>query len=337
VKKIEIGSEFWDIPKTEKYNGLFGKNTSFHLSGRAALNAIIKDIKKNKNVKTAALPSWCCDSMIMPFLINGIDVTFYSVSFENGELLQKVGEADGIDVILLMDYFGFIRQKEIKTEAVVIRDLTHTFFCENIKGADYYFGSLRKWAGFLTGGYAYSDDGHKIETEENGKEREFAFLRETAMSEKKNYLSVNSNSKEYLKKFSQAEEFLDENFSGLAAQSDIDSARHLDNSFIKAKRRENAKILLENFKEIAVFKEVLSNDCPLFVPLYIENGKRDGLKQHLTSKRIYCPVHWGISKFHNLNDTTKKIYKNEISVICDQRYNAEDMQRIVSEINYFLY
>lgn len=333
---MEIGSEFWSVPIGEKNNKIFSDNVSFHLSGRAALNAIIKDIKKTKNVATAALPSWCCDSMIIPFLNNGIKVKFYSVIFENGELSQKTAEIDGADIILLMDYFGFIRQKNIKTDAVIIRDLTHTVFCNDVKKADYYFGSLRKWAGFFTGGFAYSGDGHKIDNTVSGKEKEFVFLREIAMQEKNNYLSGKNGSKAYLEKFSKAEDFLDENFSGIADERDIIAARKIDADFVKEKRRNNAGILMKNLKDYVVFKELSDKDCPLFVPLYIENGKRDGLKKHLISKNIYCPVHWPVSDYHQLNNNTRGIYENEISIICDQRYNACDMESIVKEIKEFL-
>ena len=86
---------------------------------------------------------------------------------------------------------------------------------------------------------------------------------------------------------------------------------------------------------MAVFKELKENDCPLFVPLLIDEDKRDALKNHLIKKQIYCPVHWPVTEFHKLNDKTEEIYKKEISIVCDQRYTVNDMKRIASEIKYF--
>ncbi len=332
----EIGSEFWSVTTAADDNGLFNNNVSWHLSGRAALNAIIGDIKERNDVKTAALPSYCCDSMILPFLNNGITVKFYSVYFENGELLQKIDEINDADIILLMDYFGFIRQKDIKTDAVVIRDSTHTALCEDNKKADYFFGSMRKWAGFYTGGFAYRHEGEKIAVKSAEKDSFYIALRKRAMEHKELYIGQKSASKDYLCEFAEAEEYLDNCFMGGADMRDINCALTFDVKSVREARRENARVLLREFSDIAVFKELKEGDCPLFVPLLIDEDKRDALKKHLIEKQIYCPVHWPISEFHRLNDKTEEIYKKEISIVCDQRYTVNDMERIVSEINNFL-
>ena len=69
----EIGSEFWDVPIVEKQNSLFPEFTQWYLSGRSALQAIIKELK---DCHIVAMPSWCCDSMIKPFVDVGIKVHF---------------------------------------------------------------------------------------------------------------------------------------------------------------------------------------------------------------------------------------------------------------------
>lgn len=40
--------------------------------------------------------------------------------------------------------------------------------------------------------------------------------------------------------------------------------------------------------------------------------------------------------YHNLDKKTEHIYKNELSLICDQRYTEEDMNRIVETIKAFM-
>ena len=76
----EIGSEFWDVPTCDDRNFLFPNGTKWFLSGRSALKAIIADIQQgDKQVNSISLPSWCCDSIIRPFLEEGIDVVFYPV------------------------------------------------------------------------------------------------------------------------------------------------------------------------------------------------------------------------------------------------------------------
>ena len=155
----EIGSEFWNVPVCNSENKLFPDNTTWYLSGRAALRAIITDIKNKIDFKRVALPSWCCDSMITPFLEERIEVEFYSVYFENGTFKKEFSNISKCDAILLMDYFGFKRNFDISFDGIIINDITHSVFCGEFSDADYTFGSLRKWAGFYTGGFAFSRTG----------------------------------------------------------------------------------------------------------------------------------------------------------------------------------
>ena len=74
----------------------------------------------------------------------------------------------------------------------------------------------------------------------------------------------------------------------------------------------------------------------MFVPILVPDGKRDGLKRYLIKKGIYCPIHWPVGKYHRLDERTEYIYKNELSLVCDQRYTEEDMERIVKAIQLFM-
>ena len=62
---------------------------------------------------------------------------------------------------------------------------------------------------------------------------------------------------------------------------------------------------------------------------------RDELKRYLISNNIYCPVHWPKSEYHKLNVETEKLYNQEISLVCDQRYSLDDMQNICKVILEF--
>ena len=91
-------------------------------------------------------------------------------------------------------------------------------------------------------------------------------------------------------------------------------------------RRENARVLYEGLSGKVQFMFPIEDmDCPLFVPVLLPN--RDEVKAHLTKNEIYCPVHWPKPKGCDSN-----IYDLELSLICDQRYGIEDMERIVSVI-----
>jgi len=320
----EIGSEYWDIPVGK--DNIFPKDTAWFLSGRSALTFIVRDIKTKWDVKTAALPFWCCDSMIIPFIKEGIDVLFYN---------KDIPECD---LLLTMEYFGYIRNKPIDFDGIVIYDVTHSAFSPNmgIKRTrakdEYFFGSLRKWAGFKTGGFAGRFEGEfGIESPRNTDE-EYVKLRTRAMAEKAEYISGKREDKEYLNIFTKAEDMLEENGVHAAYDEDIMAARNLDVEFIRRRRRENAKILLNEVADIALFKEVKEEDVPLFVPVVLPNEKRNALRKFLIENNVFCPIHWPYSDLHG---EKRDIFDTELSLICDQRYNDEDMEYICSLIKEF--
>ena len=326
----EIGSEFWDVPTGKIKKQLFPDSVEWYLSGRSALQAIIKDLGR---VKSVALPSWCCDSMIKPFVNAGMEVHFYPVYMCN-HLIQEISFE--CDVLLLMDYFGYTSSQPYLNgyEGTVIRDVTHSFFSSQYYDADYYFGSLRKWCGIWTGGYAWTRDGHRL-LEGTIENSNYIALRKNAMQSKSDYIDGLKKDKDHLKTFYDAEKILESVGISAAAERDVLLAQKIDIEKIKIKRRANAEVLRSAFKDMLVFTEMSSDDCPMFVPLLVPNGMRDHLKRFLIEQDIYCPVHWPVSNYHILDDRTKKIYENELSLICDQRYSEEDMEQIVKKIKTF--
>ena len=337
----EIGSEFWGVPTAEKANGFFLRTTQWFLSGRSALQAIIKDLSI-KDKKSAALPSWCCDSMIKPFVDAGIDICFYPVYLYRGKIIKEINF--NCDVLFLMDYFGYTAEAPDVSEynGFVIRDVTHSVFSNNYNDADYYFGSLRKWCGFWTGGFAWAKDGRQFEIAD-GDDKGYTMLRKKAMELKDCYINrlpdKNGNlinDKGYLSVYEEAEEKLEDIGIAAASERDIEYAKKLDVGFMKTKRRKNAKILMQVFADQLIFPTLTEDDCPMFVPIFVPEGKRNELRRYLIQRDIYCPVHWPVSPYHKLQKGLETdLYDNELSLVCDQRYTEQDMFRMVEAIHEF--
>lgn len=330
----EIGSEFWEVPICGQDNHYFNKNIQWYASGRSALQAIIKDLQW---AKTVAMPTYCCESMIKPFWDAGISVQFYSVYSQDG-LMQEI--QNNSDVLFVMDYFGYSNDDIVLNHPCIIRDTTHSIFTKDYTDADYYFGSLRKWCGFWTGGYAWAKDGHRLI--EGDVDDKYILLRQRAMSEKKYCIesfsdkeSIPIREKKYLETFKEAEERLDKIGIMSASKRDIEFAHKLDIDFIKKQRRLNAKILIDNLSEYLIFPELKDLDCPLFVPIFLEKEKRNSLRLYLIEKNIYCTFHWPVSRYHRLTEKDRMLYESELSLICDQRYTEEDMLNIVRVIKKF--
>ena len=327
----EIGSEFWDVPVVDKNNGLFPQYTQWYLSGRSALRAIIADLGDAKSV---SLPSWCCDSVIKPFIDSAFDVYFYPV-YARENLIQEYNLNS--DVLFLMDYFGYSGPSPDLSnyKGIIIRDVSHSLFSTQYDDADYYFGSLRKWCGVITGGYAWSRDGHHLNSGRD-VDLNYVSLRQNAMLKKKEYLAGIRNDKSYISVFNAAEEYLDSVGIVSAFENDVCIAEHLDVDGIVGRRRANANVLRKAFSEWLIFSTSSDTDVPMFVPVIVPDGKRDSLRKFLINNDIYCPIHWPVSEYHRFDERFTFIYRNELSLVCDQRYNEVDMDRMVEAINRFM-
>ena len=326
----EIGSEFWDVPVIKQANNLFLKSTQWFLSGRCALQAIIAELGGARSV---SLPSWCCDSMIKPFVNTGLEVRFYPVYWQDGLVQEWSFDSD---VLFLIDYFGHTGNAPDLSgfKGTVIRDVTHSIFSTTYSDADYYFGSLRKWCGVWTGGYVWAKDGHRLHTEASN-ESKYVVLREKGMQQKAEYISGQREDKSYLQIFNEAEKLLEIVGTFPATDRDVEIAKKIDIETIKNRRRANAEVLRSAFREWLIFPEMLPSDVPMFVPVLVPEGKRNELRRYLINHEIYCPVHWPVSEYHRQNEKTINIYQNELSLVCDQRYTEDDMTRMAEIIKEF--
>ena len=149
-------------------------------------------------------------------------------------------------MLLVMDYFGYTgRQPDLgKYRGTVIRDTTHSIISASYTDADYYFGSLRTWCGFWTGGYVWSKDEHELASDASD-DFGYTVLRERAMQLKDSYIhDLRDNEKAYLELFDRAEETLERVGVLPAAERDVLLAQRLDLEFICKRLRTNAKVLM---------------------------------------------------------------------------------------------
>ncbi len=329
----EIGSEYSTVVYDNKEGIIFLNSGLLVFSGRTAIETVLKEIP---NAKKAMLPSYCCESMIIPFRKAGIDVIFYDVWYEE-ELRTSVDIQHDVDIFLWCNYFGFkIEIPDLSDFKIrggtVIEDITHSLFSTQRyhEQSDYLVASLRKWEPIYCGGYCASMKEELHHIPETAPPSSFIHLKQTAMRLKAEYLLDHDKRKkpEFLRMFGESNSWLAGNYSGLAIDSwskqylssvDIQSQREI--------RRTNAHTLYKGLQGKVQFLFSEDNiDCPLFVPILIPEN-RDSIRRHLTENNIYCPIHWPKPQGCESN-----LYDMELSLICDQRYTEEDMKRIVSVI-----
>ena len=315
----EIGSEFHKMPIDSGQGLKYPRSGSLVFSGRTAIESVLRKIPDAHSV---LIPSYCCDSMIVPFRDAGMEVRHYSVNWADG---LKTELNDSADILLWCNYFGY-RNEIPDFDGFIIEDITHSFLSEKQchEHSDFLVASLRKWEPIHCGGYC-SVDSH-------GEKPSVQFVNDKnfAMEMKAEYLQDLEESKKtkYLQLFGNCNKWLADNYSGLSIDSwskeyllrvDVEKQRNI--------RRQNAHILYDGLKDKICFLFPEGDmDCPLFVPVLLKN--RDEVRRYLTNNKIYCPVHWP-----KPDSAESNIYDMELSLICDQRYGTEDMERIVSVLS----
>lgn len=328
----EIGSEYWGricgkagLPVWQNYKG----DKRFYMSGRTALYGVIEDIRKNRKCTTAYLPDYCCHTMIAPFLMHGILVEFYPVAADGG-LKSIVDKGHQCDIVLTADYFGYQGDACMLPNAVHIHDVTHSLLSKPAYYTpDYTYGSFRKWGPVAGAGFACKHAGTFSGRKDMPEYAAYIELRKKGYKGKEQYMNQETDNKSlFLEAFHEAEMLLEHDFVGYKADSEsLCAASCLQDS--TGRRRDNAKWLTARLAESRIaspiFPSVQADDVPLFVPVLVEGGMRNQLKQYLIENRVYTPVHWPL--LHKVHMMTKEIYENELSLICDQRYTIQDMQR----------
>lgn len=319
-------------------------DAAFTFSGRSAIELALMDIKQYKDIKSVYMPSYCCYSMIEPFVNNGISIEFYEVSFlENQGLVYDIDTNKDCDIFFAMSYFGlenFKLDNHIETffeqGKIIIEDITHRLLSNSSFSdkADYCIASIRKWFPVATGGYITKKNG-SIYKKPTLSSEHFVKQKINAMYSKKKYLEGYSVSKErFLQKFNEYELKLKEiNYNYAIDNFSLKVLANLKLEDVRIRRRRNAEILYEGLKKFSKIIPLipspdLNKETPLFVPIMVIDGKRDDLRRELIQNNIYCPVHWPQEK-----NMKSEIPNYELSLICDQRYSERDMEFILEIIN----
>jgi len=277
--------------------------------------------------------------MVAPFARHGIAVEYYSVVVDGG--LRSCVDVDHCcDIILTADYFGFTAESCDLPNAIHVHDVTHSLLSQPAHAdADYTFASMRKWGAIAGAGFACKRHGCFDTPRSTDSNAAFISMRSKAYGLKAQYMNGSMCDKSvFLGLFSDAESLLDRDYIGYTAdEKSVIAVSELSKD--KRQRRENAKRLLDGLAGSRlvepIFPALEAASVPLFVPVVVGGGLRDELKAHLIENNVYCPVHWPIHDTSGIGEAEQEIYRRELSLICDQRYDTAAMQRQIDLIAQF--
>lgn len=356
----EIGSEFWldDVKEYDEVDVIDwlpnGSDRVLLLSGRTAIDFVLQDIVSQ--IRTAYMPSYCCSSMLQPFVDRGIDLEFYDVTLSDTGLSYVIDYNKTVDLFFATSYFGFqsttmdSATKHFRQNGtIVIEDITHRLLCgqNHCESADYLVASLRKWFPTPSGGLATKMNGSFNTQRLLSPSVELIAKKVRAMRKKAEYIRDSRevyddmDKQHFLALYFQFNEGLrlryeDQRIDDLSLNI-LSNTSILD---VQVKRRLNGKYLhsgldsLEHIRPLIPWPD-FENDCPLFVPITIRRGLRDSLRNYLSQHDVFCPVHWPVPKSVMLTATTASPYEETLSLVCDQRYGGVELARLLDLLGEF--
>lgn len=352
----EIGSNFWLNPK-EQYKvdslndltpyGIYGSDVALLSTGRMAERFVLETIQKRNSAikKIALVPPYTCETVINPFLQLGYELYTYPIDIQlntTPEKLEEVIYNINPTVVLFHRYFGFetwngcdeVIQRARKRGIIFIEDKTQCLYSDLKKiEVDYIIGSMRKWAGLPDGGFAVCLEG-KFEQKAEQYHQELEEAKVRASYLKYNYLFHQQGEKTtFLAAYRLAENILSNQTIYYRMSSFSEKVQaSMDVEQLKKKRRENYKVLFQNLTEenniYPLTPELTDGVVPLYYAALVKD--RGLLQEKLRKEDIYAPIVWPL--FDRMPETcfaAESIYKEVLCFPIDQRYEEDDMLRIV--------
>ena len=290
-------------------------------SARAAFFSLLQVGKPSR----VWIPSYICDAMISPILRSEIECVFYDIG-DQFNISDQIHLTDD-DWLIYVNYFGICSENitrilnRYNTKQIVL-DYSQAFFSppQDTLATIY---SPRKFFGVPDGGLLYSQlqvsEPEIIDTTSLNR-----------MGHLLKRLAEDSPEAGYAD-FQRAEKSL-QNME-LRRMSSLTRRLLLSQNFegIRQKRNDNFRFLHKSLEEFNLLKIHMSDiNGPLCYPFFSE---KEGLRKKLIAKRIFVPTYWQdvLARVDKLSFEFKLV-KECLPLPIDQRYNFNDLQRIIDII-----
>jgi hypothetical protein len=300
---------------------------SFH-TARSALRWFLKD-RQNE----IWLPTFICNEIIFnqgktvyyPIIKDGLmpDLNFFEQNLKSGA------------IVIVPEYFGLITGSIVeyskkRDDVIWIVDKAQSLNLDWLWG-DLAIMSSRKLLGVPDGGFLIDVKGTQLDNLENhqSKPKITRTLKPYLLRYLEGYSKINLGA---YSSFRDLEESLTvENIS--CSKTTLKLLKRVEYSIICKKRVENYNYLLSiispDIRTVYGKKANTEDFIPMSLPILIE--RRDEVKLALAKKGVFAAVHWKHSPGMELDiDETRYVCDHIISLPCDQRYDFEDLDRVLT-------
>ena len=354
--KKEIGSIFplsdAVLSKAESEKATYKGDRLYYSLCREALYDIAKAMGYVGNI--VLIPAYTCQTVITPFEEAGWRCEYYSISrllrIDAQSLLRLVEEYHPT-LVVVHPYFGMELDENEKTlltkikkqDIDIVVDLTQCLFStKEYSFASFIVASYRKWMPIPDGGYLKCLSQKVVISQPESDNKEFSEREIAAMYLRGQYfrngekrtkaISIHlSKVADYIAGNNISPHKMSQVAYNLLSEHDIDKNQR--------SRYSNYTYLFEHIYESSIVKKACKSlaevtTAPLYFTIYVQD--RQVLQCKLAQDAIYAPVIWPVEDERVLiDDDVKYIYEHLLAIPCDQRYDEDDMKRIVEIINKY--
>lgn len=300
------------------------KNQEYHPdaiavnSGKNAFEYILASY--GFKVSKLYLPYFTSRIMVKPLQEHKIQYEFYHIN-EQLEIVEDIKLLSS-EFIVYTNYFGlkgtYVSKLAAQYREQLIVDNAQAFFEKPLWGVNTFY-SPRKFFGVLDGGYAYTLGKEKLD------------LMDSKSYDRMGYL---------LKRIDTSAEDAYADYKSSCLLGDIPVMKmskitqrilgSIDYEKVSTIRINNYLMLHKALADTNILKFEISDSVPLVYP-YLSD--EDNLRQRLIANKIYVAQYWpNVLEWCKEKNLEYKLTKNIIPLPIDQRYNDEDMNKIIEII-----
>jgi len=309
---------------------LFGAEAQYFLSVRCALYALCEIHRPG----TAWLPSYLCGSLLEPFAKSGIPIRYYEVderlSVAETAWIREI--CDG-DLVLVIHYFGFANatfpvDRIASRGALIVEDASQALCLgKQFPASRCILYSLRKFLGVPDGAVVVPDRALDLESPALGEPPQSWWRSAVTMTMKRREFDLTGEPNDWYALFRRVEA---EYPVGLYRASELSRMliASADTDAIRIRRCENYSRLLERIGRFALFPKLDPGVVPMGFPACVDPAIRDQVLRKLHSTRVYAPAHWPLAGVvPDSFASSHRLARSCLTLICDQRYTLDDMDR----------
>ena len=289
----------------------------------SARNALVYLIKARK-IEKLYIPYYLCDSVSGVCEREGCAYEYYNIGEDFRPIFDKKLASN--EYLYVVNYFGQIDDSEIiylknKYERVIF-DNVQAFFRRPVAGIDTVY-SCRKFFGVPDGGYVSTEAilEEELQLDISMDRMKHVLGRFEGESASMYYGDFRENDESFVAMPLRQMSLLTQN---IMAAADYDR--------VKEQREKNFAFLNEKLGKCNGLK-VKMTEGPYVYPFYCENGME--IKKKLAKEKIYVATLWP-EVIEMGQELESRLAENILPLPCDQRYDEEDMARIVNTINQLI-